>query len=170
MPRSSAVAGTHVVACSIGLLAASPTSVRAETSSDVDLLVPGEIAPLPPKGRLPRRETLAVLTVGGGALLEDGAAGGEVFTAFRFAEGLGAGVGVSTTSDGEALFVRLDAIGLVINHWAFLGFADYAVSAGWRVGGAAVAPLRRDTYLRVSVVRGVEGDPALGLGMEYDLW
>ena len=77
---------------------------------------------------------------------------------------------VRANEHGAAGFIRLDAIGLAINHWAFLGFADYLLDDGWRLGGAAVVPVRRDTYLRLSIAAHFDDGAAAGIGLEHDLW
>lgn len=151
----------------LALLGASPPASAG--GAGPELIEPGAIAPLPSKGVLPRREGVLNLTAGGGLLLGEGLTGGEAFGSLRLAEAVGVGVGVLAGSE-VAAFIRMDAIGLAINHWAFLGYADYVIGGRWRFGGAMVAPIRRDTYLRLSIAADLDGGAGFGLGLEHDLW
>ncbi len=133
-------------------------------------IAPGVVSPLPGKGFLPRREGLLALTVGGSALIS-GSPGAEGFLSLRFIEAFGLEVGARGTTDGTTAFLRMDGIGLVINHWAFLGYAEIATTGAWTFGGAVDAPLHyRDTYLRLSLGADTDGHTSAGVGMEYDLW
>ncbi|HVK78734.1 MAG TPA: hypothetical protein VM734_35785 [Kofleriaceae bacterium] len=158
------VAGV-VVAGALGPAAA---ELGAVPSRPIARLEPGVAAPLPGKGRLPRREGLLVATVGASAFHGD-VTGGEAVASLRFAESLGVGAGIRIADDA-GVFLRMDALGLAINHWAFLGYADYVVAGGWAFGGAMVAPLHRDTYLRLSIASSTDGEVAAGLGLEHDVW
>lgn len=146
-----------------------PGAARAEARPAAELIAPGRTTPLPGKGRLPRREGMASFSLGAAAVIGEGT-GGEAFAALRLVEALGVGGGITIAEEGAAAFIRLDAIGLAINHWAFLGFADHVLGEGWRFGGAAVVPLRRDTYLRLSIASNLDDGAGFGIGMEHDLW
>jgi hypothetical protein len=74
------------------------------------------------------------------------------------------------TGDGTMPFIRLDALGLAINHWVVLGYADLVLGEGWRLGGAVVVPVRRDSYLRLSAASNLDDGASFGIGLEHDLW
>jgi hypothetical protein len=152
-----------VLACALGL------GVAGTAAAD-DLIAPGAVTEIPGKGELPHRHSLLALSVGADVYAGD-VTGADAVGELRFAEAIGIGLGAKGTGDGADGFVRMTGVGLAINHWAFLGYVDYAFNADqWTFGGAMVAPLRDNTYLRLSIAMDDAGRSSFGLGMEQDVW
>lgn len=148
----------------VGAVVAVSTAAVAEPEP----LALGAASTLPGKGRLPRREGIVVATVNAEVFGGASTFGAQGTASLRLVETLGIGAGLRGSADGGA-FVRMEAIGLAVNHWSFLGYADYVIGQSWWFGGAMIAPLRRDSYLRLSVAG--NGDGAMfGVGMERDVW
>lgn len=164
--------GTRVragVIAALGLGLAVPAAADEITPSP-DLIAPGAVTAVDGKGELPKRQSLLSMSVGADVFAGD-VSGADAVGEIRFAETIGIGLGAKGTGDGADGFVRMSGVGLAINHWAFLGYVDYAFDADqWTFGGAMVAPLRGDTYLRLSIAFDDDGRSSFGLGMEHDVW
>jgi hypothetical protein len=152
-----------VLACALGLGVAVPAAAD-------ELIEPGAVTAVSGKGELPRRQSLLSMSVGGDVFVNSDTISGDAVGELRFAEAIGIGLGARATGDGADGFIRMTGIGLAINHWAFLGYADYAFSGDWSFGGAMVAPVRDNTYLRLSIAFDGDGNGSFGLGMEHDVW
>jgi len=152
----------------LGAVAGSASADGLKPLGGIEPLAPGVASTLPDKGVLPRREGRVVATVGAELFGGPSSFGANAVATLRLAETIGFGIGLRGATGGGP-FLRIEAIGLAVNHWAFIGFADYALSDSW-VGGALIAPLRRDTYVRVAVSADEQGNGSMSLGVEYDLW
>jgi hypothetical protein len=153
------------------LLAASAAAAETARTLGGTALTPGVAEPLPAKdlSRLPRREAGANLTVGADARF--GARNGaEGFAELRLLEAWGIGAGVAASDAGAAALLRLSTLGMVINHWGLVGHADYEIGESFAFGAVVLAPVGRDTYLRISVKGDVDGEVSAGVGMEHDVW
>lgn len=158
-----------LVMATLGAVAGSASADGLKPLDGIEPLTPGVASTLPDKGVLPRREGMVVATVGAELFGGPSSFGANAVASLRLAEIIGFGIGLRGATDGGP-FLRMEAIGLAVNHWAFIGFADYAFSDGWWVGGALIAPLRRDTYVRVAIGADEHGNGSMSLGVEYDLW
>jgi hypothetical protein len=143
--------------------------VAAADPARVESISPGEITALAGKEPLPHREDLLTLTVAGEVLVGDGT-GVQAQAGLRFAEAIGVGGGLVAAASGATGFVRFEALGLAINHWALIVHADYRFDDHWIVGAALLVPLRRDSYLRASVASDLDEASLFGFGLEHDLW
>ena len=62
-------------------------------------------------------------------------------------------------------------IGVAVNNWGFLGYADYHFNDNrWTLGGAMVIPVSRDNYLRLSIASDLDDRTTFGIGLERDVW
>ena len=128
---------------------------------------PGVAAPLPPKTQIDPR--LASFSVGGDAIVGE-TFGAEAYGVLRLLETIGIGLGARATSTSSFGFMRFDALGLAINHWSFLAYADLSTNGNWGFGGAMLVPVRKKNYVRVSLGIDENSQTLFGVGMEHDLW
>jgi len=129
----------------------------------------GVALPLPGKAALPRREDPVVLAVTGAVLAGDGF-GAEVAGELRLVESFGIGLGARATNLGASPFLRMTPLGLAVNHWSWIAYADLGLVEGdWAFGGAMIVPVGKNKYLRLSVT-GQDGSTVGGIGLEADVW
>jgi hypothetical protein len=168
-PRLRTTASIAVLALLATPAFAEPQTSTSLSGSTESANMIGIALPLPGKASLPRREDAVVLAVTGAVLAGDGF-GGEVAGEIRLVESFGIGLGARATNLGASPFLRMTPLGLAVNHWSWIAYADLGLTDGsWAFGGAMIVPLRKDKYLRLSVT-GQDGSTIGGVGLEADVW
>jgi len=159
----------------VGLLAAVASPARADDAPAAgEELTPGLASPQPIKAALPLRDNPVVRMVS--AELSGGSTfGASALFSSRFWESVGLGLGYRIADDG-GLFLRAEFLGFAFDHWAFVGYADFVARKDIWVGAAAIIPVFRNNYVRVSLAHvdysssSMNLNTILSVGMEHDLW